>query len=212
MTKKRRTPPSDPTKPASPAAETPRTAKGQARVRKVHSRKGSAASPPAEDTTIVTNETEGSRPATPSVSTQPAAGDMSFDMAELPALGAAEDEPAAVGEATGGANDRTSPNKVNGARKTRKADGERPIEVDSSEKSLKRKASNRLPGSPSGPLQKRLKDDEGSIRSTINEELPDPETTRPVPDSQSAATPTPAPKSVRLWILGASRLALPLTI
>jgi hypothetical protein len=102
---------------------------------------------------------------------------MSFEMTEPPAVEGAEDEPAAVGEATGGANDRTSPNKVNGTRKTRKADGERPIEVDSSEKSLKRKASNRLPGSPSGPLQKRLKDEEGSMKSTINEELPDPETT-----------------------------------
>jgi len=197
------------TKPAPPATETPRTAKGQARVRKA-ARKDSAASPPAEET-IVTTEKQDSRPATPS-STQPTAGDMSFEMAEAPAVDGVEDEPAAAGETTGGANGRTSPNKVNGARKTRKADGERPIEVDSSEKTLKRKASNRLPGSPSGPLQKRLKDGEGSMKSTINEEYPEPETSKPVPDSQSAATSAPAPKLVCLWNLGAPRLALPLTI
>ena len=137
---------------------------------------------------------------------------MSFEMAEPPSLESVEDEPAAVSETTGGANDRTSPNKVNGVRKTRKADGERPIEVDSSEKTLKRKASNRLPGSPSGPLQKRLKDDEGSTKSTIMEEHPEPETTKPAPDSQSAAASAPALKLVCLRILGASRRTLPLTM
>jgi len=137
---------------------------------------------------------------------------MSFEMAEPPSVEGAEDEPAAVAEAMGGADDRTSPNKVNGAKKTRKADGERPIEVDSSEKTLKRKASNRHPGSPSGPLQKRLKDDEGSMKSTIIEEGTDPETTKPAPDSQSAAASAPAPKLVCLRILGASRHALPLTM
>lgn len=136
---------------------------------------------------------------------------MSFEMTEPPAVEGVEDEPAPVGEAMSGANDRTSPNKVNGARKTRKADGERPIEVDNSEKTLKRKASNRLPGSPSGPLQKRLKDEEGSMKFIINEEHPEPETIKPVSGSQSAATSAPAPKLVRLRILGVSRLALPHT-
>ena len=133
---------------------------------------------------------------------------MSFEITEPPALEGVRDEPATVGEATGGATGRTSPNKVNGAKKTRKADGERPIEVDSSEKTLKRKASNRLPGSPSGPLQKRLKDDEGSMKPTISEEHFDLETTKSVADSQSAAASTSIPKLVCLRILGASRLAL----
>ena len=131
-------------------------------------------------------------------------------MTETPPVEGVEDEPAAVVGAMGGTDDRTSPNKVNGARKTRRADGERPIEVDSSEKTLKRKASNRPPGSPSGPLQKRLKDDEGSMKTTIVEEHPELETTKPAPDSQSAAAPTPTPKLVCLRILGASRHTLPL--
>ena len=178
----------------------------------MHTRKNSAPSPPAEETAIVTNEDEGSCPAAPSASTQPVAGDMSFEMDEPPSVEGVEDEPAAVVEAAGGTDDRTSPNKVNGAKKTRKADGERPIEVDSSEKTLKRKASNRLPGSPSEPLQKRLKDDEGSMKSTITEEHPEPETIKPAPDSQSAAASAPAPKLVCPQTLGASRCTLPLTM
>lgn len=137
---------------------------------------------------------------------------MSFEMTEPSPVEGVEDEPAAVVEAMGGTDDRTSPNKINGAKKTRRADGERPIEVDSSEKTLKRKASNRPPGSPSGPLQKRLKDDEGSMKSTIIEEHPEMETTKPAPDSQSAAASAPVPKLVCLWILGALRRTLPLTI
>jgi hypothetical protein len=136
---------------------------------------------------------------------------MSFELTATPAVEGVEGELAVVGETSGGVSGRTSPNKVNGARKARKADGERPIEVDSSEKTLKRKASNRLPGSPSGPLQKRLKDEEGSMKSTISEEHLEPETAKPLPDSQSATASTPAPKLVCIRILGALPLALPLT-